>query len=167
MDAFEQKLQRLELALGVRGDGKLAAALGMTPAALSDRKRRGAFPVQRLVALAKERPESGVDPVFVVSGKRITGHVRDVLMSHLAAGADLDEAAIEQFVVDLAQEQAARDAKRAPLYRELVDFADRCDDERARLLLAVAKVFAEVASSAVQPRAAKESRGSAGRAARS
>ena len=67
--SFEQRLLRLKQALGVRTDQEVAEALGMTKAALSDRKRRKAFPEDRLFTLAARRPELGIDPHWVMHGK--------------------------------------------------------------------------------------------------
>lgn len=67
---FEQRLLRLKQALQVSEDQEVAVALGMTRAALSDRKRRGAFPEDKLLALATRRPELNLDTHYVLSGER-------------------------------------------------------------------------------------------------
>lgn len=67
---FDAQLRRLKAALGVREDQEAAKALGMTKAALSLRKKRNAFPRDKLVALATSRPDLGIDATYVVSGIR-------------------------------------------------------------------------------------------------
>lgn len=60
---------RLKSALGVREDKEVAAALGMTAAAFSERKRRGAFPRDKLLALQATRPELQLDVDYVLFGQ--------------------------------------------------------------------------------------------------
>ena len=66
--AFDHQLLRLKRALGVSADGEVAKALGMTKAAFSERKRRNAFPKDKLLALAGFRPELKLDTVYVMTG---------------------------------------------------------------------------------------------------
>lgn len=68
MDAFEQALMRLKQRLGVRTDKRVAEALGMTPAALNERKKRGSFPADKLRAAAQLHPEWGLDVDYVLTG---------------------------------------------------------------------------------------------------
>ena len=71
---------RLKSALRVKEDQEAAHALGMSKAALSDRKKRNAFPEEKLWALAHRQPELGINPIWVLSGKsdesfRASAHV--------------------------------------------------------------------------------------------
>jgi len=54
-------------AAGVRGPG-CRGALGLSKAALADRKRKDSFPVDRLKALAHDRPELKIDVDYVLNG---------------------------------------------------------------------------------------------------
>ena len=65
---FEGQLRRLKAALRVHEDQDAATALGMTKAALSLRKRRDAFPVDKLLALSSLQPELGLDVTYIVTG---------------------------------------------------------------------------------------------------
>lgn len=68
MKIFDASLLRLKQATKVTSDQEVAELLGMTKAALSDRKRRDAFPADKLRALAQQRPELGIDVDYVLTG---------------------------------------------------------------------------------------------------
>lgn len=68
VQAFDHQLLRLKRVLGVSADGEVAKALGMTKAAFSERKRRHAFPKDKLLALAGFRPELRLDAAYVMTG---------------------------------------------------------------------------------------------------
>lgn len=70
MREFDQQLLRLKEALGMTSDQEVAAALGLTKAAFSDRKKRGAFPEEKVLALATLRQDLQIDPHYVLSGER-------------------------------------------------------------------------------------------------
>lgn len=65
---FLQRMLRLKLKLGVHTDKEVAVALGMSATALNERKRRDAFPVDRLCKVASLRPELGIDLSYVLNG---------------------------------------------------------------------------------------------------
>lgn len=73
---FPAQLQRLKQRLGLSEDREVAEALGMTPTALSLRKRRDAFPVDKLLQLAAARPELWLDVQYITSGKPTSEHDR-------------------------------------------------------------------------------------------
>lgn len=75
MREFDQQLLRLKAVLGMTSDQEVAAALGMTKAAFSDRKKRGAFPEEKVLALATLRQDLQIDPQYVLSGQRSTSNV--------------------------------------------------------------------------------------------
>lgn len=90
---YQAQLERLRAVLAVREDQDVAAALGMTKAALSARKKRGSFPEKELYALAAKRPELGIDVDYVLTG--ITADSRGLLeasraRAQRAADAGLD-----------------------------------------------------------------------------
>lgn len=68
MSAFEDQLNRLKLVLEASDDQEVAAALGMTKAAFSARKNRESFPVDKLKALAADRPELRLDVKYILTG---------------------------------------------------------------------------------------------------
>lgn len=63
--SFDAALLRLKGALQVQTDKDVAALLGMSPTALNDRKRRGAFPVDKVRALALSHH---FDAEYVITG---------------------------------------------------------------------------------------------------
>lgn len=67
-ELFSEKLDRLKHSLRMSKDGEIAAALGLTKSAFSERKKRGAFPVEALYALSSARPELGLDVAYVLTG---------------------------------------------------------------------------------------------------
>lgn len=71
MQEFDQQLLRLKAQLRVTSDQDVAALLGMSKAAFSDRKRRGSFPVDKLQALAHQRPDLPLDVLYVLTGKTV------------------------------------------------------------------------------------------------
>ena len=69
MREFESQLLRLKQALRLAEDQDVAEALGMTKAAFSARKVRGAFPEDKVKALAADRPELRLDVKYVLTGE--------------------------------------------------------------------------------------------------
>lgn len=69
MQGFDQILLRLKQELSLRTDKSVAAALGLTPTAFNDRKKRDSFPVDKLRALQATKPDLDVD--YVLTGHRI------------------------------------------------------------------------------------------------
>ncbi|WP_198321699.1 helix-turn-helix domain-containing protein [Methylococcus sp. BF19-07] len=69
MSDFEKILLRLKEQLGASDDKDVAELLGLTDKALSARKRRNAFPEDKLRALAQQRPELGIDVAYVLTGR--------------------------------------------------------------------------------------------------
>ena len=67
---FKAALLRLKTELNTPTDKALAGVLGMSATALNDRKRRGAFPDDKLLALIGKRPDLGIDYDYVVTGHR-------------------------------------------------------------------------------------------------
>jgi len=70
--SFTDKLTRLKAELQVTTDKAAAEALGLSKQALHDRKRRGAFPDDKLKSLKNRRPLSPVDAHYVLTGVRRT-----------------------------------------------------------------------------------------------
>lgn len=68
MNFFDEPLLRLKQTVKMTADQDVAALLGMTKAAFSDRKKRGSFPIKEVFALAAQKPELGLDPDWIVTG---------------------------------------------------------------------------------------------------
>ncbi len=69
MDLFSDLLSRLKHELRTSKDQEIAAALGMSKTAFSERKKRNSFPEKELLALAAARPELGIDTQYVLTGR--------------------------------------------------------------------------------------------------
>lgn len=70
MKSFESVLLRLKAELKVPTDKEVGALLGLQEKALSARKRRDAFPEDKLRALAQQRPDLNIDVGYVLNGVR-------------------------------------------------------------------------------------------------
>lgn len=65
---FGALLLRLKEQVGIPTDKEVAALLGMSEKAFHARKTRGAFPEDKLFALAAKRPDLRIDVDFVLTG---------------------------------------------------------------------------------------------------
>lgn len=123
VDFFSEALSRLKHELRVSKDGEVAALIGLGKTAFSERKKRGSFPDREVVALARNRPELGVDVAFVLTGVRAK---TQATLAGIRAAADVaarmpgdDEgralaaAAIARQIVLQSDEQMLLDAYRA------------------------------------------------------
>lgn len=144
MDFFSDSLVRLKHYLRVSKDQEVAAALGLSKTAFSERKKRNSFPEKELRALAQQRPELGIDVEYVLTGGRLTQRERDHLESAraLTLGLPMDEgdrqrlrAQLEDGFVLLATQNAARQHD----YMRLMESLNSCTDESLRLVLLVAE----------------------------
>lgn len=86
MNFFESCLLRLKQTAKVTTDQEVAQMLGITKAALSDRKRRDSFPEDKLRALAHQRPEMGIDVDYVLTGTTEAESLRQRDALHEAGG---------------------------------------------------------------------------------
>lgn len=68
MNDFDAALLRLKGQIGQTEDQAVASLLGLSKASFSDRKRRGSFPVEKLRALAQQRPDLNIDVDYVITG---------------------------------------------------------------------------------------------------
>lgn len=68
MDLFSDVMARLKHQLRVSKDQEVATFLGISKTAFSERKKRNSFPERELLALAKKRPELGIDTHYVLNG---------------------------------------------------------------------------------------------------
>lgn len=79
MDLFSDLLLRLKHELRTSKDQEVAAALGLSKTAFSERKKRGSFPERELLALAEARPELGIDTHYVLTGERLKDSVAEAI----------------------------------------------------------------------------------------
>lgn len=82
MGDFLQTLLRLKAQLGVEKDQHVATLLGISKTAFAERKKRGAFPVSEVVALAIVRAD--LDLNFIFTGHRY-GESNDLTVDQVKA----------------------------------------------------------------------------------
>lgn len=70
MKIFDGILLRLKAELGMAEDKEVALLLGMSPNAFTARKRRDAFPEEKLLALKSRRPDLQIDETYILTGVR-------------------------------------------------------------------------------------------------
>ncbi|WP_286807696.1 MULTISPECIES: helix-turn-helix domain-containing protein [unclassified Marinimicrobium] len=85
---FSDCLQRLKHELRVSTDKEVAEALGLSKTAFAERKRRGAFPIDKTRVLCALKPE--LDEVFILTGRRLSGEERHRVLVALDMSADLE-----------------------------------------------------------------------------
>lgn len=74
MILFEPVLLRLKEQLGVSTDKEVGELLGLSAAAFNNRKKRGIFPEDKLLALAARQPELGLDVAYILTGEHARVH---------------------------------------------------------------------------------------------
>ena len=141
MRDFDERLLRLKQEAGIADDQGVAALLGLSKAAFSDRKRRNAFPEDKLLAAKVTRPDLNLDVAYVLTGERQAGHARTTSETLARfAGGDIDEE-VRRLALTIIKNEATRDGARKDRYRLLNDLATHCDDQSFDLLLEIARTL--------------------------
>lgn len=133
MNDFDNRMRRLKRVLGLSQDKDVATVLGMTKASLSDRKRRGSFPDDRVVALVAKYPD--LDVQFVLTGAG--GSDRRAENSKLAAALGAGAGPLET-LLDSVIRRGVEQRTRAEQEHALSELVARCADEDVDLLLRLA-----------------------------
>ena len=146
MDFFSDSLGRLKHYLRVSKDQEVAAALGLSKTAFSERKKRNSFPEKELRALAQQRPELGIDVEYVLTGGTLTQRERDHLESARAMTLQLpvEEAEKQRLLTRLEDgflQQATQNLERQLEYTKLLEMLNSCSDESLRLVLLTTEKF--------------------------
>lgn len=146
MDFFSDSLSRLKHYLRVSKDQEVAAALGLSKTAFSERKKRNSFPEKELRALAQQRPELGIDVEYVLTGGTLTQRERDHLESARAMTLQLpvEEAEKQRLLTRLEDDflrQATQNLERQLEYTKLLEMLNSCSDESLRLVLLTTEKF--------------------------
>ena len=146
MDFFSDSLSRLKHYLRVSKDQEVAAALGLSKTAFSERKKRNSFPEKELRALAQQRPELGIDVEYVLTGGTLTQRERDHLESARAMTLQLpvEEAEKQRLLTRLEDgflRQATQSLERQLEYTKLLEMLNSCSDESLRLVLLTTEKF--------------------------
>ena len=156
MKYFDEQLLRLKQAVKLTDDQDVAALLGMTKAAFSGRKKRGAFPEDKLFALATRRPDLHLDVLHILAGNKKDVAIQLTLAeleAALAYGADKGGSIAEQ----MSRAAALVEAMHAPLppdEQALLETYRRCTPKaRAHLVQTAALLSAGMPAPAAAPAA--------------
>ena len=117
MNTFVAALLRLKQQAGVSTDKEAAALLGMGEKALNARKARNSFPDDKVWALAQRRPDLGIDPAYVISGRpsQLQQAANQVIASELALATALQAGTGGTQAQRLKKAAALVEAMHAPL----------------------------------------------------
>lgn len=143
MSQFEPRLLRLKAALNLSEDREIASLFGMEKSAFAARKRRDAFPDDKLYALALQRPELGIDVDFVLTGVTREAHADlDAMEGKIRRAAD---AGLESY------EDLRSAALRRVDERSLVDRWRLCAPRDQEAIMRIVSSLAAVEVSAHEP----------------
>ena len=140
MKKFDEQLLRLKQVVKLAEDQDVAVLLGMSKAAFSDRKKRDAFPDDKLAALAVRRPELGIDVSYVLTGGTLTERQRKMQaaarQATLAAGLEPAQERLSLSLLNQADLQmAVNNASRADNYAQITELLAGSSDETVALVL--------------------------------
>lgn len=139
MNKFESQLLRLKQTVGITADQDVAALLGMSKAAFSDRKKREAFPDDKLGALAAKRPDLHIDVAYVLTGERLSDRQRQ--MTDAARQATLSAAMNEedrerllQLLAQSEEDMGKQTDIRRGQYMQITEMLNDCTDDTVELV---------------------------------
>lgn len=143
MREFDIQLLRLKKVLGVTEDQQVAQFLGMTKHAFSDRKRRGAFPMDKVLALKATRPDLAIDDVYILTGRDAQADADDIERSaQIYAGVQrYGEQLMEKF-----NREVREDGGPIPPEEELLHCYMNATDEGKEMLLETARTVRRLAN---------------------
>lgn len=146
MNKFESQLLRLKQTVGITADQDVAALLGMSKAAFSDRKKREAFPDDKLGALAAKRPDLRIDVAYVLTGERLSDRQRQ--MTDAARQATLSAAMNEedrerllQLLAQSEEDMGKQTAIRRDQYMQITEMLNDCTDSTVKLVIQAVTLF--------------------------
>lgn len=143
MNFFEEATLRLKQQLHLTQDKEVAALLGLSPRAWAGRKKNASFPLTELYALIAQRPDLGVDPVYVLKGH--SAHTEAELVKLRAATGAAANMGLTGSQAVRAQEaiyQALSADQLAPDERVLIASYRACNDQARQNLIQTAALFA-------------------------
>lgn len=138
---FEQALLRLKEQLQLQADKEVASVLGLSPTAFNDRKKRDAFPEDKLLALSAKRPDLKLDVTYILTGERVSDWERDVLKRTTEVVAKMEpsgEGPISKKMLDAYKLSPAKQKARKNKYSDLEAILDRCTDDDLAMVIGVA-----------------------------
>lgn len=135
---FDGALLRLKEQLQLSTDKEVATELGLSATAFNDRKRRDAFPEEKVLALSARRPDLKLDVTYILTGERVSELTRQqmAITGGVVVGRG-DPAQFEAMLVahkKLGQQQRVR----MPGYKAHLGVLDLCRDEDVTLIMTLA-----------------------------
>lgn len=138
MQSFENSLERLKHELRVTKDSEVAARLGLSKTAFSDRKKRGSFPEREVVRLSAQNPELDLDVTYILTGERASAIARKQLselaktvLSMEPEGGSLGSALSDAF-------KAQGDLRKTPEFLALLKVLESCNPADLELIRIIA-----------------------------
>lgn len=138
MQSFKNSLERLKHELRVSKDSEVAARLGMSKTAFSDRKKRESFPEREVVRLSAQNPELDLDVTYVLTGERATSIARRQLteLAKTVLTTEPEGGSISDTLSDAFKAQGA--LRKRPEYLALVEVLDLCNPTDLELVKTIA-----------------------------
>lgn len=139
MKTFDEQLLRLKQVVKVTADQEVAALLGMTKAAFSERKKRGAFPEDKLWALATQRPDLDLDALYILNG------IDTAAMARLQAKQDRITAEVDKGreYAEVVAGERAHDAAEKRRVKALLQHYYEADESGKKLIEGTAALAAQ------------------------
>ena len=139
--SFEQAALRLKEAVSVQTDKDLAGLLGLDVSAYNKRKMRGSFPERELHALARQRPDLGIDVTYVLTGGKLSldqhlGQERERLRAYSQSSSEEDWQHAQDAI---AQASGKIGEQRKAVRDEIAGTLDRCSVETVELVRQLVK----------------------------
>lgn len=143
MKNFDQVLLRLKQAVQQTSDQEVARLLGLSKAAFAERKKRDAFPEDKLLALSVRQPELNLDVTYVLTGERRSDWERATLSRTAEAVAKLEPeggpitAKLQKAYKSTPTKERDK-AKREARNQELLAALKNCTDEDVDIVMQLA-----------------------------
>ncbi len=138
MQSFERSLERLKHELRVSKDSEVAAKLGMSKTAFSERKKRGSFPEREVLRLIADSPDLDLDVTYVLTGARASVHMREHFTALTKTVLDMepDGGLLSGALSKVFKEQGT--LRDRPEYVALLEVLDWCSPADLELMRAIA-----------------------------
>lgn len=143
---FELALLRLKEQLQVQGDKEVAAMLGLSPTAFNERKRRDAFPEEKLIAFFTNRSEAKLDVTYVLTGERVSDWQREQFALTAKTLLEMEPAGdgpLHQSLLEAVKTVGKQQTVRQPDFDRLQEVLSHHDDDEYKMVMDQALMLAE------------------------
>lgn len=142
---FEQALLRLKEQLQLQADKEVASVIGLSPTAFNDRKKRDAFPEDKLLALSVKRPDLKLDVTYILTGERVSDWESDALAQAAKTISKIERdpnGPLHQSHNQAVKAAGKQKAVRRPEFARLEQALVSCNEEDCALVMEVALTLA-------------------------